>query len=368
MKIIRDAIHGNIKIDEEIITNIIDHPLMQRLRRIKQVPFIDLVYPSANNTRFEHSLGVYELTRRVLENNGLESRELEIYALIHDIGHYPLAHTLESFFKRETSMNHEEHLKHLVKTTDLKDSISNCGANWKKVLRMDRIKMGEVVWGDIGTDRIDYLLRDSYHAGKTLVFDYERLIDTLVLNNKGLFVVEKSLEAAEALLIFRYWMFKTVYHHHTRRIIAKMLERALIEARNNGLILKDYTLCDDWEFTNALLKYGNPWMKRIISRNLFKIAYVSKNKRLLEMDEQEIAAEIEKKTGVPVLVDIPKSTRFGDVKAKVLTEEGVTPLNEISPIVRIITRMWEEKWEAYVYCDKKHIPKVKKAAKRIIGE
>ncbi len=262
MKTIRDAIHGNIKIDEDIVINIIDHPLMQRLRRIKQVPFIDLIYPSANNTRFEHSLGVYELTRRILRNNELESKELEIYALIHDIGHYPLAHTLERFFKKRVGMDHEEHLKHLVKSTDLKERILNCGVNWKKVLKMDKTKIGEVVWGDIGTDRIDYLLRDSYHAGKTLMFDYQRLIDTLILNKRGLFVVEKSLEPAEALLIFRYWMFRTVYYHHTRRIIAKMLERALVEAENNGLDLNEFTLSDDWKFIGVILKYGNSWMEK----------------------------------------------------------------------------------------------------------
>jgi HD superfamily phosphohydrolase len=366
MKTIRDAVHGNIKIEDDIVTNIIDHPLMQRLRRIKQVPFIDLIYPSANNTRFEHSLGVYELTREVMKNNEYESKELEIYALIHDLGHYPLAHTLESFFKKRTGMNHEEHLYHLVKTTDLKEKISNCGCDWKKVLKMEKAKVGEIVWGDIGTDRIDYLLRDSYHAGKTLVFDYQRLIDTLILNNRGLFVLEKSLEPAEALLIFRYWMFRTVYHHHTRRIIAKMLERALTEAENNGLVLNNYTLSDDWKFIDAILKYGNSWMERILSRELCKTAYVSKNRELLEMDEQEIAAEMEKKTGVPVLVDIPRNTRFGNVKARVLTEDGIIPLNEISPVVGIINRMWQESWRAYVYCDKQYIPKVKRVAKMIL--
>lgn len=366
MKTIRDAIHGNIKIDEDIITNIIDHLLMQRLRRIKQVPFIDLIYPSANNTRFEHSLGVYELTRRVLKNNDMDFKELEIYALIHDIGHYPLAHTLESFFEKSVGMNHEEHLKHLIKTTDLKERISNCGADWKKVMRMDKTKIGEVILGDIGTDRIDYLLRDSYHAGKTLVFDYQRLVDTLILNNRGLFVVEKSLEPAEALLIFRYWMFRTVYHHHTRRIIAKMLERALIEAESNELVLKDFVLSDDWKFIDAILKYGNSWMERIISRNLFKTAYASKNRELIEMDEQELAREIEKKINVPVLVDIPKNTRFGSVKARVLTEEGTVLLSEISPVVNIINKMWQENWKAYVYCDKRYIPRVRRIAKIIL--
>jgi hypothetical protein len=368
MYIIKDAIYSNIKFSKEIVENILDSPYMQRLRRLKQIPFLDLIYPSANHTRFEHSLGVYHLTKQVASNNNIESIDLEIFALLHDVGHFPFSHTLEHIFSKHLGYNHEGHLEKLIKETDLVERISKSGGDPNKIKKLGYQKLGEIIVGDLGTDRIDYLLRDSYHIGKMLMFDYQYLLDNLIFKNK-LYLHKKGLEQAESLLIFRFWMWENVYWHHTRRIISCMLKESFLDAIEKGLDVKECSLMDDFEFIETLKKYDNFWIHRVLKRKLFKRAFISKNLNLIREDPKKLQEEISAKANTKVLVDIPKPEKFREVEILVIdSKNNFKKLSEESPLINIITELWKSRWWAGIYCDKKNVSKVVRIARKILGE
>ena len=258
---IRDPIHAFIKVSSEE-RKIIDYPSFQRLRYIHQLALSYLVYPGATHKRFEHSLGVMELASRVYdivtERQNVHSTVEEIIpeivgdqkdywrkviraaALCHDLGHIPFSHAAETELLSEG-------FKHENFTLKLISELENIWSEITPPLRTEDIKkvavgpkiykgklsnwesiLSEIITGDaFGVDRMDYLLRDSYHIGVAYgKFDHYRLIDTLRILQKeyeeseepALGVEMGGIYNAEALLLARYFMFSQVYMHPVRRI------------------------------------------------------------------------------------------------------------------------------------------------------
>jgi hypothetical protein len=264
---IRDPIHVFVRLDTDE-RKVLDSRPFQRLRHIHQLATTYLLYPGATHRRFEHSLGVMELASRVFdvitdEDNILHDqvrdiipklaqkmywrRVLRMAALCHDLGHLPFSHAAEKELLPE-GWDHERMTAEIIKSEEMEDI-------WKEVtppLRSEEIvkialgpkdagKLGlklsdwetilsEIITGDtFGVDRMDYLLRDSLHAGVAYgKFDHYRLIDTLRILPKSedkegsseptLGLTMGGLQSAEALIWARYFMFSQVYLHPVRRI------------------------------------------------------------------------------------------------------------------------------------------------------
>jgi hypothetical protein len=331
---IRDPIHVFVRMDSHE-REVLDSRPFQRLRHIHQLAMTYLVYPGATHKRFEHSLGVMELAGRVFDvvthpDNVTEQvkallaelgqpdalrywrRVLRMAALCHDIGHLPFSHAAEkellpegwdherltrdiigsdqmrSIWERVTPpLRYEDVLKLAVgpkKARDLKFS------DWEAIL-------SEIIVSDVfGADRMDYLLRDSHHAGVAYGrFDHYRLIDTMRIlpsppsgkdgdsREPALGVEEGGLQSAEALMLARYFMYSQVYCHPIRRIYDIHLMDFLKEWLQGGRFpteIAQLLRMTDNEITAALLecayekgKPGHAHARRIMRREHFKVAY-----------------------------------------------------------------------------------------------
>ena len=362
MKIIQDTIHGTIKLEEWQL-EIIDTAAFQRLRRIKQLGFANLVYPGANHTRFEHSLGAMHLARKLVEDE-----EVVAAALLHDIGHTPFSHSGEKIIERYARRKHED-VKGIIKE-NFEEILDRHGIDVKKVIR--KVKESPVS-GDIDVDRMDYLVRDSYYTGVAYgVFDVQRLIEKMYFDGKRLIIEEGGIRAAESMLVSRFMMYSAVYYHHVCRIAKKMFEKALVwMIESEELSIEELQKMDDYDVV-ALMRRSEDFPKSIIEsldrRDLFKRAvYVSLDKVGVNLKkvkpwraEQIIADEC----GIDenfVIVDIPEE-RIEEYGALVEIEGEVKRLDEVSKIVQTLKSLQSELLKFGVYTKKEYVDKVQKAA------
>jgi len=332
---IRDPIHGFVKIlDDE--RKILNSEHLQRLRDITQLGMTYLLYPSATHKRFEHSLGVMELATRVfdviiapdnllpqvltllpeLKNEDAKRywrKVLRMAALCHDIGHLPFSHTGEKEIFPE-GWNHERMTAELIqkRMAELFREL-DMPLRWKDVVKValgqKKIKeihpdwefsrweiiLSEIIVSDIfGVDRMDYLLRDSYHIGVAYgKFDHFRLIDTLrILPNPETDEPELGIEiggmhVAESLLLSRYFMYSQVYLHHIRRIydihLKEFLKAYFTNKSGKAEISVDpeeflnYTdsmiMSEIYTYAKNQNSAGYEHAKRITQRKHFKLVY-----------------------------------------------------------------------------------------------
>jgi hypothetical protein len=372
MKTIQDPIHGTIKIDR-LAMRLLDTPQVQRLRRIKQLGFANLVYPGANHTRFEHSIGVMHIARLLsdkLSENEQTKKEIVVAALLHDIGHAPLSHSSERIVKKYLKLEHED-VEHLIRGSEIEDILSEEGLRLGKIIEhvKGRSRIG-IVSGDIDADRMDYLVRDSYYTGVAYgVFDIMRLIDKTYFDGE-LLINAGGLRAAESLLISRFMMYPTVYFHHVCRIARKMYEKAVEHCINEkALEARDLLRMDDYDiiaFLRTQKGYAEEMMKLIDSRKLFKRAiYVGKRIIDVEIDAEMAEKEIAEMARVDdgyVVVDIPPVEEAKELKAKVEIEGERMSLEEASPLVRALKEAEKEAWKMGVYTKKEYVERVAKAA------
>ncbi len=414
-KVIRDPLHGYIELDE-LARAIIDTVEMQRLRRIRQLGFSYLVYPGANHTRFEHSLGTYHLMNVLLDQLDVakeEEEELLVASLIHDVGHGPYSHVTEPLIQKFTGRSHED-LEYVLFTDEdesakKKDAESSASTiaevveeyrlDKRKILRYIKGEQAEnrtvrdfskILNGEIDVDKMDYLVRDSYYTGVAYgVVDNIRLIQGLDFFKEELVITEKGVLPAEYLLFSRFLMHPTVYNHHTGRIAQLMLLNALeafIETKSET-DAKDYASTlrktDDSEINIALRNakgYPKEMVTRINERRLFKRAVYTNINELPEgiaeelSEEQrlrEVEEEISKRAGVDkqyVLLDYQKQKgeELEESAAKVVIGNEFKSLQEVSSLVSMLSRVFEEKYKIGVYTPEEHRAEVKKAAEGIL--
>lgn len=332
---IRDPIHVFVRMDSDE-RRVLNSRSFQRLRHIHQLAMTYLVYPGTTHKRFEHSLGVMELASRVFDvvtnpdnvsddiRNLLEPlanpdkrvywrRVVRMAALCHDIGHLPFSHAAEKELLPE-GWNHEKLTRDIVSSDEMQ-------AIWNSItppLRHEDIEklavgpkqdskltfsdweaiLSEIIVGDaFGVDRIDYLLRDSHHAGVAYGrFDHYRLLDTLRIllppaqsgeeaysSEPVLGMEEGGVQSAEALMLARYFMYSQIYFHPVRRIYDIHLRDFLKEWLDGGNFPTDlnaYLKITDNEITAALWeaafkenKVGYLHASRIVRRQHFKRIY-----------------------------------------------------------------------------------------------
>lgn len=234
-RVIRDAIHDYIHVDHLIIWRLINSKEMQRLRRIKQLGGTYQVFQSAEHSRFVHSLGVYQVVRRMLETECL-TNALSDYdklcvmcaGLLHDIGHGPFSHSFEGVFEE----NHEDMTVRMILE---KSEVHDILVSLYKQLPQDvasiiqhthpnRILI-QMVSSQLDADRMDYLLRDSYMSGTTYGhFDMSRILRTMRIRDRKIVYKESGVQAIENYILARYHMYWQVYYHPTARSYEHLLQ------------------------------------------------------------------------------------------------------------------------------------------------
>ncbi|MEX0986662.1 MAG: HD domain-containing protein [Bacteroidales bacterium] len=236
-KIINDPVYGFIKIPYEIIYHLIEHPLFQRLRRIRQLGMTHFVYPGANHTRFQHALGAMHLMGEAIESIRSKGHEItdeeaeaaSIAILLHDIGHGPFSHTLEKTLIR--GVTHEE-----ISLLMMEQLNREFGGRLTLAIRIFRNKyrkkfLYQLISGQLDMDRLDYLRRDSFFTGVSEgAVGSDRIIKMLEVYNDQLVVEEKGIYSIEKFLVARRLMYWQVYLHKgvlaADQLLIMMLKRA----------------------------------------------------------------------------------------------------------------------------------------------
>jgi uncharacterized protein len=295
---ITDPIHKYIPITD-LEKKLIDTEFFQRLRKIRQLAGAHLVYPSAQHTRFEHSIGAMHLAGLAAEsllNKGYitckeDVESLRIAALLHDIGHGPFSHLFEEVLREKESnkINHEIIGKRIIKETILIDILEKYGYDGNYVCKLSfgesqKMFYDEIIAGSLSVDIMDYLPRDSFFTGAEYgKVDYHRLISSLeVLSNGHLGIDKSAINSLESMLISRYQMFKAVYFHKTVRAGEVMLLHSLISA-DKQLNFSNFTIEEYLDYTDDKTidiicslkenKFASDLALDYKKRNLFKCVY-----------------------------------------------------------------------------------------------
>lgn len=341
---IRDIVYGFIRLDEQE-WEIINSPIYQRLRRIKQLSLTDMVYPGAMHTRLEHSVGVAQMATdiydsivskdraRTLLNSQYHLNEggfaryrkiIRLAALLHDVGHTPFSHTGEDLMqikdtKTNKRYNHEEYSIAIIKKY-FKDIIEEHPINANYQIRVEEVTalLGDstkssfqgilllfkgIISGQLDADRADYLLRDSIHIGVNYgLYDKNRLINCIDIgqihdtDDLVLAVQDGGWHIAESLVLARYQMFSQVYFHKTRRAYDYHASCAVKEILNiihpefNGTYpspeyLESYVALDDWTMYGKMKEgWGGKHGEIILNRHHYRKVYETS---LLPKPEEE---------------------------------------------------------------------------------
>lgn len=386
---VRDPIHGSIRLDDWVVP-LVDHPVMQRLRRVQQLGTADLVYPGAHHKRFEHSLGAYHLAGRMAEGLGLDGGEaltLRAAALLHDVGHGPFSHAFEELVKEE-GRRHEEMTVDLVRWGPLADLLRQGGVDPVAVgdLILGKGPLAGIVSGALDADRMDYLMRDAHYTGVRASVDPDRLRGVAERDAEhGVVIRESGVLAAEGLLTTRFLMYPSVYLHHTVRASESMLLqaiRAYIGDGHGGLVDVERET-DDGLLGRLRDADGTPaaLVGRLDDRRLYKRAYEGRPERFLDDDVQRlllepahrraVAADIADRAGVEaheVLLDVPQPPKFRETRLWVRRRDGSTvPITEASRLVHILHEARLDHWRFWVFAPKARWNEVSAASKAVLG-
>ncbi len=384
MATIKDSVHDHIEI-EGVAEALLDTPTVQRLRHIKQLGTVQLVYPSANHTRFEHSLGVYHLADRALAELGVEGRQAErvrAAALLHDVGHGPFSHNIEELTHRHTGKYHDDvdellaegAVGEILREHDL-DPAHIAG------LVAGEGQFGQLVSGELDVDRMDYLVRDAHHTGVPYgTIDTERLVRELTFVDGELVLGAGNVQTAESLLLARALMNPTVYMHPVARISKAMLRRAserlLAEREIDAHQLRrmdDHDLLVALRETPATEKFAD----RYGSRRLLKKAVWAELKdvpnSLLDADHDEIRdleSTIADRADIPasdVIVEIPDEPTMRESTSRVIVGGEIRKLGDQSPLVSALRTAQQGQWRLGVYTRRDATERVGRLAVEALG-
>ncbi|ABK78152.1 HD superfamily phosphohydrolases [Cenarchaeum symbiosum A] len=320
-----DPVHGFVSVSGAEV-ELIDLPAFQRLRRIRQLSGAHLVYPGAQHTRFEHSLGVMHVAgqmARFLGDRGIlgpgEAEALRLSSLLHDIGHGPFSHLFEEVYRRGSGFSHEDMGRKIIEETEVGDVLEASGHAKKTVAGLAFGGPGpkyaaEIVSGALSADIMDYLPRDGHFTGAEHArIDSRRIVQSLDVYGDRLALERSALYSFESMMHSRYQMFKAVYFHKTVRAAEVILLEAMELAEGElGLTsggLDDYLGLTDEAVLSGLLSLeggGDPGRARAfaedyLNRRLPKCVY----ERIKPVpggtgvvDTAGIRGEISRKSGV----------------------------------------------------------------------
>ena len=399
-----DPIHDFIRVyDHEL--KIIDTPIFQRLRRIRQLSGAHLTYPAAQHTRFEHSLGVMHIASQAgqaLNEKGiLKSYDIEVLrlaGLLHDIGHGPFSHLFEEVIQQK-KFSHEDFGKEIILKSEIGDSLSKNGYDKKLITKVafgdSKLQyMNEIISGALSADMMDYLLRDGYFTGaEHAQIDHKRITQSLDVHQKKLALERSALYSFESMMHSRYQMFKAVYFHKTVRAAEVMLLEALRlsddEFGFTSFNINEYVKLTDEYVLSTLISSKSSKLKRARqfaedyqNRKLLKCVFeriLTSRTNLGKARTNELRTSISKKSKVDeseIFVDssvtpsIPLAPSKNESKYIILitNENGKStaqemPISQI-PVVSAISGFMNI---LRIYTHQKNRKKVEIVAKSILG-
>ena len=256
-KVLKDPVHSYIHIHYEVIWNCLDSKEFQRLRRIRQLGGDFQVYPTAEHSRFSHSLGVYEIVRRMVTEVKTLCAELTEYekvcvmlaGLLHDVGHGPFSHA----FEHVTNHSHEEYTaKIILGDTELNSILRAVSKKMPEDIvsiiqhTHENDILNQIVSGQLDADRMDYLLRDSYFTATSYgQFDLERILRTMRVRKtsegrKVIVVKHTGIHSVEDYIMARYQMYWQVYYHPVARSYEAVFIQLFNRLKNIFKDNKDY--------------------------------------------------------------------------------------------------------------------------------
>ncbi|MBS3782367.1 MAG: HD domain-containing protein [Candidatus Thermoplasmatota archaeon] len=423
-KTIQDTVHGSVKFSGPFL-ELIDCPELQRLRGIKQLGLTNLVFPGANHTRLEHSIGAYHVAEKMSQQLQLKEHEkntVKAAALLHDVGHAPFSHTLEFIIESQKDKDHMDVTQELIRGDrkieerdhqTIPDILEDHGIDPKQVAdlikeKTDRVKitdfnvheeqgyfgeekyMYQMIHGPLDVDQLDYLLRDSHYTGASHgIIDMERLIQTVEIYNGNLVVSKGGVAAVEGMLVARGLMYSSVYFHKTARIAELMLAKAVdwIEELPENLFSMT-----DRQFLDFLERKGD-FQREVVDRLKYRHLY----KKCLSLSREELSQakdidlenigklrnirELERRIASKgnidekyVLVDVPyeevklSEPRLSKTGIKILDDENLSTLSKYSPLARALQRRPTQPWAMMISCPTEMRDKMgEKARKEIMS-
>jgi len=366
MATIKDSVHDHIEISG-VAEALLDTPTVQRLRHISQLGTVQLVYPSANHTRFEHSLGVYHLADRALAELGIEGRQAErirAAALLHDVGHGPFSNNIEDLTYRKTGKYHDD-VGELLASGAVGEILREHDLDPAHIagLVAGEGQFGQLVSGELDVDRMDYLVRDAHHTGVPYgTIDAERLLRELTFVDNELVLAAGNVQTAESLLLARALMNPTVYMHPVARISKAMLRRASERLlATTDIDAGELRRMDDHDLLVALrtTPATEAFAERYDDRRLFKRAIWTEFQHvpddLLDLDHNEIReveATIADRADVPetnVIMEIPDEPSMRESSTRVVVNGEIRNLGAQSPLVNALRTAQRGQWRLGVY-------------------
>ncbi len=396
VKVFRDPLYGYINVEYKIIDELIDTKEMQRLRRIRQLAGLSMVFHTAEHSRFSHSLGAYEMSRRVIKQaEGIKEAMSEyeelvfmISTLLHDIGHGPYSHA----FEHVLSVSHEqmgvniilgdtEINKILSVNENLAKDVANVIAHGGKFPLIETLTSSQ-----LDVDRMDYLQRDSYFTGALYgTIDTNRILRSMkIVENKVVYRASGS-PAIESYLMNRYHMYWQVYYHSVARSYELVLQS--IYKRIRDLVNANITVdANIEEFVNVMktesLKsylelddaYVNGFIKQLShskDKVLYNLCNSFLNRKLfecidyqLETDKKKIEEIKKEYTSDPILkeyyyyeasliqgayVHIDEDmSQINDIKI-ILPDSTIVSLEDYSPIIKGMIESAKKKVDRIFY-------------------
>lgn len=323
-RVLRDAIHDYIHVDHLVIWHLINSQEMQRLRRVKQLGGTYQVFQSAEHSRFVHSLGVYQIIRKMLESECLDDC-LSDYdklcvmcaGLLHDVGHGPFSHSFEGVF----GDNHEQMtVRIILENSEIHDILiaidKDLPEDVASIIQHTHTNqiLIQMVSSQLDADRMDYLLRDSYMTGTTYgQYDMSRILRTMRISNGKIVYKESGVQAIENYILARYHMYWQVYYHPTARSYEHLLQSIFLRVKDlyydnfkfntdlhyliafldDHLTVKDFTELDE----SVVLYYFREFIKeddfilsdlssRFLNRRLFKYKQLKDHQELENIKEK----------------------------------------------------------------------------------
>jgi HD superfamily phosphohydrolase len=390
-KVFRDPIHNYIKVDHPIILDLINAKEMQRLRHIKQLGTSNFTFHGSEHSRFTHSLGTYEITRKICNifnrrypknsanKDGWDNSEnllTLVSALLHDIGHGAYSHTFEHIFNTD----HEQFTIDIItsKQTEVFQILYSFAKDFpgkvKQVIQKTykNQQVSQIISSQIDADRMDYLLRDAYYTGaKYGTFDLTRILRTIRPVKNGIAFKDSGMHAVEDYIISRYQMYMQVYFHPTSRAMEIILKHLLKRARilytkipdyfkqtasrllpflKEEYQLEDYLCLND----DVLNTYFAEWRqskdiilsdlaKRFLDRKPLKsCTYTDKSKSIIDKMKKLVATvgfDTDYYTALSFSYDLPydfyhPKTKNANTQIEIMLENGqLKELSSMSPLV-----------------------------------
>ncbi|HEY9593382.1 MAG TPA: HD domain-containing protein [Spirochaetia bacterium] len=377
---IRDPVWRHIYVSRDLL-RVIEHEKFQKLDRIRQLGPAALVYPGATHSRRNHSLGVFHIARRMIttlvrRNNGVDItldgvKAFLCAALLHDIGHYPFAHSLkdlglvahETLSAREIMSDfapvirdslgvEPEAVAAIIDRATRYEGGVNVGFFWK------------ILSGVLDPDKLDYLNRDAYFCGVPYgIQDVDFILEEVYPHaSNGVAISRKGITALENILFSKYLMYKTVYWHKTVRIATAMIKKAVQMALNAGAIVKDdlYGL-DDEEFSRRFTVERFPGFRliddarrRVLYKQVVRVPFLDEapaHRTLEDINERidlerRIAKEAGKALGrkvdeEAVIVDVPERISF-ELRIPVIEPGQGESAEEAGDVTHVFDRMGKE--------------------------